>query len=74
MNHLELVPLHTVVIARVLIVLEVAENAGFDSYVEVIGLVRSNRHKACAHYKAVHLSTNRAVHIGNLMSVEVVTS
>lgn len=55
-----------------LVILEVAQYARLDSNVEVIGLVRSHRHETCTHDKAVHLSAYRAVHISDLVRVEVV--
>ena len=68
------IPLHTVVVARVLVILEVAQDARLHCNVEVIGLVGPHGHETCAHDKAVHLATHRAVHVGNLVGVEVVAS
>ena len=39
---------------------------------EVIALVGSDRHKACAHGEAVEVAAYIAIHVGNLVGVEVI--
>ena len=40
---------------------------------EVVALVWANGHKAGTHLKAVHLSRDAAIHVGNFVRIEVVT-
>ena len=69
----ELIPLYAIE-ARMLVILEVAQDARLHSNVEIIGLVRPYWHKTSTHHEAVHLTADRAVHVGNLVSIEVIAS
>ena len=57
-----------------LVILEVAQDARLDSDVEIVGLIRPHRHKAGAHHETVHLATDRAVHVSNLVSVKIIAA
>ncbi len=65
-------PCDAIAVTRVLVVLEVTQNRRLHGDVEVVGLVRPHRHKTGAHHKAVHLTRDGAVHVGNLVQVKVV--
>ena len=55
-----------------LVILHVLQDRRLDGDMEIVALVGAHRHKAGTHLKAVHLARDGAVHVGNLVGIEVV--
>ena len=66
------IPLHAIAVARVLVVLDIAQNRRLDRNVEAVALVGAHGHETGTHREAVHLACDRAIHVGNLVLIEVV--
>ena len=55
-----------------LVIFHILEDGRLDSDVEIVTLVGTDRHKAGAHLEAVHLARDAAVHVSDLVVVEIV--
>ena len=60
-------------ICAALIILQVCQHACVDTDVEGITLIRTKRHKACAHAPAVQIAAHIDAGVGHLLGIHVVT-
>ena len=70
---MQLIPRDAIAQAGMLVIFHILEDGRLNSDVEVIALVGTYRDKAGAHLEAMHLSRDGAIHIGNLVGVEIRT-
>ena len=68
----ESIPVFSVVRAGALFVLEILQQRGFYTYMEIVRLVRSDRDEIATHAPAVHVARNAATHVGQPLCIEVV--
>ena len=67
-----LVPRDAVGQGGAFVVFEVGQERGFHGDVEVVALVGAHGHEAGRHGEAVQVARDVAVHVGNLVRVEVI--
>lgn len=67
-----LVPGDAVAVGGALVVFEVAQNGALDCYAEVVTFIGAYGHKAGCHGEAVQVSGDAAVHVSNLVQVEII--
>ena len=69
---LKSIPPYAIGERRALVILKIGEQRGVDRNMEIIRFVRTYRHKARGHREAVEITGNIAIHISELVSVEIV--